>query len=623
MNSSAPAQGAAAEQRADIRNVAIIAHVDHGKTTLVDGMLHQAGAFGAHQDVDDRVMDSMDLEREKGITILAKNTAIRWGDYKINVVDTPGHADFGGEVERALTMVDGVLLLVDASEGPLPQTRFVLRKALESNLPVVLVINKIDRPDARVAQVVTAVEDLFLDVDADEHQIDFPIVYSIAREGQATLDLDTPGTDLAPLLQTIVDHVPAPTYEPDHPLQAWVTNLDASPYVGRLAICRIVNGEIRKGQSVAWCKTDGTIENAKITELYLTESHERVEADAAFAGDLVAVAGLPEITIGETLSATSDPRPLPVITVDEPSLSMTIGINTSPLAGKSGDKMTARQVKDRLDKELIGNVSLRVLDLDRPDAWEVQGRGELQLAVLVEMMRREGFELTVGKPQVVTREIDGTLHEPVEAVSIDIPEEYVGAVTQLIAPRKGLLQEMVNHGTGWVRLDYRVPARGLIGFRTDFLTETRGTGLLHHVFDGWIPWQGEIQARNKGSMVADRLGVTTSNAIMNLQDRGSFFVGVGADVYEGMIIGELPKPGDMDVNICKEKKHTNVRAAAADELVRLTPPKLLSLEQSLEFIGDDEAIEVTPDHVRLRKVELDATARLRTAKNLKKSREAQ
>jgi len=609
-------------QREDIRNVAIIAHVDHGKTTLVDGMLQQAGAFGAHQEVVERVMDSMDLEKEKGITILAKNTAIRWGDTKINVVDTPGHADFGGEVERALTMVDGVLLLVDASEGPLPQTRFVLRKALEADLPVVLVVNKIDRPDARIAEVVTEVEDLFLDVDAQEHQIDFPIVYTIAREGQATLDPNVPGTDLNPLLETILDRVPAPTYEVDHPLQAWVTNLDASPYVGRLAICRVMNGTIKKGQTVAWCKADGTTENAKVTELYVTESHERVDTAEASAGELIAVAGLPKVTIGETLGQTDDPRPLETITVDEPSLSMTIGINTSPLSGRSGTKLTARQLKDRLDAELVGNVSLRILDLDRPDAWEVQGRGELQLAVLVEIMRREGFELTVGKPQVVTREIDGTLHEPVEAVSIDIPEEHIGGVTQLLAPRKAEMKEMVNHGTGWVRLDYRVPARGLIGFRTDFLTETRGTGMLHHVFDGWVPWQGEIAARNKGSIIADRLGVSTSNAILNLSERGIFFIDVGDEVYEGMIIGETPKAADMDVNICKEKAHTNVRAVAADATVRMTPPKKMSLEQSLEFIGDDECIEVTPDVVRLRKVDLDATTRARTTKNLKKSREA-
>jgi GTP-binding protein len=622
VNSSDTTLPAGSAKRDDIRNVAIIAHVDHGKTTLVDGMLHQSGAFGAHQNVDERVMDSMDLEKEKGITILAKNTAIRWNGFKINVVDTPGHADFGGEVERALTMVDGVLLLVDASEGPLPQTRFVLRKALMRNLPVVLVINKIDRPDARVDEVVTEVEDLFLDVDADEHQIDFPIVYTIARDGKAGLSLDDMGDDLTMLLQTIVDHVPAPSYDPDAPLQAWVTNLDASAYVGRLAICRIMNGEIRKGQTVAWCKLDGTVASAKVTELFVTESHERQEAQSASAGELVAVAGLPEITIGETLGDPADPRALPIITVDEPSLSMTVGSNTSPLAGRSGSKMTARQVKDRLDKELIGNVSLRVLDLGRPDAWEVQGRGELQLAILIEQMRREGFELTVGKPQVVTREIDGKLHEPVEQVSIDIPEEFVGAVTQLIAPRKGIMNEMVNFSAGWVRLDYRMPARGLIGFRTDFLTETRGTGLLHHVFDGWVPWQGEIASRHKGSLVADRLGVTTSNAILNLQERGAFFVGVAEEVYEGMIIGETPKAGDMDVNICKEKAHTNVRAAAADQTIRLTPPKLMSLEQSLEFIGDDECIEVTPDKVRLRKVELDATARLRLTKNMKKSREA-
>lgn len=607
--------------REDIRNIAIIAHVDHGKTTLVDAMLHQSGAFQAHQDVDDRVMDSMDLEREKGITILAKNTAIRWQGTKINVVDTPGHADFGGEVERALTMVDGVVLLVDASEGPLPQTRFVLRKALRADLPVVLAINKIDRADARPDEVVSEVEDLFLDVDAEEHQIEFPIVYCIARDGKATLDLDEEPTDLDPLFETILETIPAPKYNPEYPLQAWVTNLDASNYVGRLAICRVMNGEITKGQNVAWCKADGTVENAKVTELLVTESHERTETETAKAGELIAVAGISEITIGETLSSVDDPRPMPVITVDKPSLSMTIGINTSPLAGKSGDKLTARQLKDRLDKELIGNVALRVLDLDRPDAWEVQGRGELQLAVLVEMMRREGFELTVGKPQVVTTEIDGTLHEPAENAVIDIPEEFVGAITQLVAPRKGQLNEMSNQGAGWVRLDYRIPARGLIGFRTDFLTETRGTGMLNHLFDGWIPWQGEILSRQRGSLVADRTGVATSNAILNLSDRGEFFVDVGDQVYEGMIVGSQPKSGDMDVNICREKKHSNVRASSADELVRLAPPKKMSLEQSLEFIDDDEAIEVTPDKIRMRKVNLDATVRHRITKNLKKSRE--
>ncbi|MGI9604173.1 MAG: translational GTPase TypA [Acidimicrobiales bacterium] len=606
--------------RDDIRNIAIIAHVDHGKTTLVDAMLQQAGAFGAHEEVVDRVMDSMDLEKEKGITILAKNTAIRWGDVKINVVDTPGHADFGGEVERALTMVDGVVLLVDASEGPLPQTRFVLRKALTLDLPVLLVINKIDRDDARISEVVTEVEDLFLDLDAEEHQIDFPILYCNARAGTATEDLAQPGDDLQPLFKTLLDHIPPPSHDPDHPLQAWVTNLDASPYVGRLAMCRVLHGTITKGQTVAWCRRDGTVENVKISDLYVTESLERVEAAEAGAGELIAVAGLPDVTIGETLADADDPRPQPVITVDEPSLSMTIGINTSPLAGRDGDKMTARQVKARLDAELVGNVSLRVLDLDRPDAWEVQGRGELQLAVLVEIMRREGFELTVGKPQVVTRTIDDTLHEPVEALTIDIPEEHVGGVTQLLAPRKARMIEMVNHGTGWVRLDYSVPARGLIGFRTDFMTETRGTGMLHHVFDGWEPWFGEIQTRRTGSLVADRLGATTSNAILNLQDRGIFFVDVGVDVYEGMVVGQNPRPGDMDINICKEKKHTNVRAASADQLVRLTPPTVLSLEQCLEFISDDECVEVTPNNLRLRKVELDATSRARTAKTLKNAR---
>jgi len=606
--------------RDDIRNIAIIAHVDHGKTTLVDAMLQQAGTFGAHEEVVDRVMDSMDLEKEKGITILAKNTAIRWGDVKINVVDTPGHADFGGEVERALTMVDGVVLLVDASEGPLPQTRFVLRKALTLDLPVLLIINKIDRDDARIEAVVTEVEDLFLDLDADEHQIDFPILFCNARAGTATEDLEQPGTDLEPLFRTLLDYIPPPSHDPEHPLQAWVTNLDASPYVGRLAMCRVLHGTIAKGQTVAWCRREGTVENVKISDLYVTEGLERVEAKEAGAGELIAVAGFPDVTIGETLADAADPRPQPVITVDEPSLSMTIGINTSPLAGRDGDKMTARQVKARLDSELVGNVSLRVLDLDRPDAWEVQGRGELQLAVLVEIMRREGFELTVGKPQVVTRLIDDTLHEPVEALTIDIPEEHVGAVTQLLAPRKARMVEMVNHGTGWVRLDYSVPARGLIGFRTDFMTETRGTGMLHHVFDGWEPWFGEIQTRRTGSLVADRLGTTTSNAILNLQDRGIFFVDVGTDVYEGMVVGQNPRPGDMDVNICKEKKHTNVRAAAADQLVRLTPPTILSLERCLEFIDDDECVEVTPNNLRLRKVELDATRRARTAKTLKNAR---
>ncbi len=603
-----------------IRNIAIVAHVDHGKTTLVDAMLWQSGAFRSNQDVAERVMDSMDLEKEKGITILAKNTAVRWGDLKINVVDTPGHADFGGEVERALTMVDGVLLLVDASEGPLPQTRFVLRKALRANLPVVLVVNKIDRPDARIAEVVTEVEDLFLDLDADESQISFPIVYCNAREGTATLDPDVPGTDLEPLIRTFIEHVPAPRYDPSHPLQAWVTNLDASPYVGRLALCRVMHGTISKNQTVAWCRADGSVRNVKITELFITENLDRVPAESAGPGEIIAVAGLPDVTIGETLADAADPRPLPVIEVETPSLSMTVGINTSPLAGRDGNKLTARLLKNRLDAELVGNVSLRVLPLDRPDAWEVQGRGELQLAVLVEIMRREGFELTVGKPQVVTREIDGTLHEPVDHLTVDIPEEHLGATTQLLAGRKGRMTEMINHGSGWVRLEYLVPARGLIGFRTEFMTETRGTGVMNHVLHGWEPWHGEIRARRTGSLVADRTGVSTSNAILNLQERGTFFIGVGEDVYEGMIVGEAARPGDMDINICREKKHTNVRAAAAEELVRLTPPRRLSLENALEFIADDECVEVTPDNLRVRKVELDAGRRARRVKSLKNAR---
>jgi GTP-binding protein len=597
-----------------LRNVAIIAHVDHGKTTLVDAMLWQSGAFRSNADVNERVMDSMDLEREKGITILAKATSVHYGGVKINIVDTPGHADFGGEVERALTMVDGVLLLVDASEGPLPQTRFVLRKALESKLPVVLIVNKVDRPDARIAEVVDETYELFLDLDADEHQIEFPIVYTNAKAGWASLDPAVPGADLKALFEVLVDHIPVPEAIVDAPLQAWVTNLDASPYVGRLAMCRMRAGTIRKGQQVAWCRADGTVERAKVGELYVTEALERVPVDEAGAGELIAVAGIPEITIGETLADLDDPRPLPVITVDEPSLSMTIGINTSPLAGREGSKLTARMVKARLDQELVGNVSLRVLPTDRPDAWEVQARGELQLAVLVEIMRREGFELTVGKPEVVTQTIDGKLHEPVDRVTIDIPEEHLGAVTQLLAVRKGRMEQMVNHGTGWVRLDYIVPARGLIGFRTEFLTDTRGTGLIHHVFEGYEPWMGELRTRSTGSIVADRTGSTTGYAIKELQDRVSFFVAPGVDVYEGMVVGENPRPGDMDVNVCREKKLTNMRASASDATVTLTPPRQLSLEQALEYIASDECVEVTPSVVRIRKVTLDATTRGRQAK---------
>jgi GTP-binding protein len=609
--------------RDDLRNVAIIAHVDHGKTTLVDAMLWQSGAFTQHQadegSVRDRVLDSMDLEREKGITILAKNTAVRYGGVTINIVDTPGHADFGGEVERGLEMVDGVLLLVDASEGPLPQTRFVLRKALQKHLPVVLVVNKVDRADARIADVVDETYELFLDLDADETQIDFPVVYASAKAGRASLERPKDGgmpdsPDLRPLFETLVATVPAPSYDDAAPLQAHVTNLDASPYLGRLALCRVHNGTMRKGQQVAWCRADGNIERVKLTELLGTDALERVPIDEAGPGEIVAIAGIPDITIGETIADPDDPRPLPVITVDEPSLSMTVGINTSPLAGGSGSKLTARLVKSRLDQELVGNVSIRVLPTERPDTWEVQGRGELQLAILVEIMRREGFELTVGKPQVVTRTIDGRLHEPMERLTVDIPEDYLGVVTQLMALRKGRMEQMVNHGTGWIRLEYVVPARGLIGFRTEFLTETRGTGLLHHVFDRYEPWHGELRTRPTGSLIADRRGAVTSYALFNLQARGTMFVGPGTEVYEGMIVGENARADDMDVNPTKEKKLTNMRSSTGDELVRLIPHRQLSLEQALEFCREDECVEVTPATVRLRKVELDAATRARASK---------
>ena len=605
-------------RRDDLRNVAIVAHVDHGKTTLVDALLWQAGSFRENQDVAERVMDSLDLEREKGITILAKNTAVRIGGTKLNIVDTPGHADFGGEVERGLTMVDGVLLLVDASEGPLPQTRFVLRKALEAGLPVVLVVNKVDRQDARPREVVDEVYELFLDLDADETQIEFPIVYCNARAGRAGLAPDELAPDLGPLVETLLDTVPAPAYDPAHPLQALVTNLDASPYVGRLALCRIYHGTLRRGAQIAWCRADGTIENARISELYLTEALDRVPAEEAGPGEIVAIAGLGEVTIGETIADPDDPRPLPVSTVDEPSLSITIGINTSPLAGTEGDRLTASMVKQRLDQELVGNVSLRVEPTARPDAWEVQGRGELQLAVLVEMMRREGFELTVGKPEVLTREIDSRTHEPVERVAIDVPEDYIGVVTQLLALRKGRMREMVNHGTGWARIDYLVPARGLIGFRTEFLTETRGTGILHHVFEGWEPWHGELRARPTGALVSDRRGPATAFAILNLQERGSLFISPGVELYEGMIVGENARVDDLDVNATKEKKLTNMRAASSDETVRLIPPRPLSLEQALELIRDDECVEVTPKSIRLRKVELSATKRHSAASRRKR-----
>src|SRR5881398_1682981 len=586
-------------------------------------MLWQSGAFTEHQaeegSVRERVMDSMDLEREKGITILAKNTAVRFQDTTINIIDTPGHADFGGEVERGLEMVDGVLLLVDASEGPLPQTRFVLRKALEKRLPVMLVVNKVDRPDARIGEVVDETYELFLDLDADEHQIEFPIVYASARAGRASLERPKDGSmpdsdNLLPLFETLLTTVPAPSYDADAPLQAHVTNLDASPYLGRLALCRVHNGEMRKGQQVAWCRTDGTIERVKLTELLGTDALERVPIDEAGPGDIVAIAGIPEITIGETIADPEDPRPLPVITVDEPSLSMTIGINTSPLAGESGKKLTARLVKSRLDQELVGNVSIRVLPTERPDTWEVQGRGELQLAILVEIMRREGFELTVGKPQVVTRVVDGKVHEPMERLTVDIPEDYLGVVTQLMALRKGRMEQMVNHGTGWIRMEYLVPARGLIGFRTEFLTDTRGTGLLHHVFDRYEPWHGALRTRPTGSLVSDRKGVTNTFALMNLQERGQMLVGPGVEVYEGMIVGENARSDEMDVNPTREKKLSNVRQSTAEELVRLIPKTQLSLEQALEFLREDECVEVTPKNVRLRKVLLSQQERVRAGR---------
>jgi GTP-binding protein len=625
--------------REDIRNIAIVAHVDHGKTTLVDAMLWQSGAFREGLQVEDRVLDSMDLEREKGITILAKNTAISYAGVKLNIVDTPGHADFGGEVERGLTMVDGVLLLVDASEGPLPQTRFVLRKALEARLPVILVINKIDRPDARVGEVVDEVYELFLDLDADESQIEFPIVYCNAKAGQASLDPSSPGSDLQPLLDLLISEIPAPEYDPGHPFQAHVTNLDASPYVGRIAICRVRHGSVARGDTVAWCRAVGSVERVKITELYVTQALERVPAERASAGEIISVAGIPAITIGETLADADDPRPLPVITVDEPSLSVTIGINDSPLSGQDGDKLTAGQLKQRLDRELVGNVSLRVLPTDRPDVWEVQGRGELALAVLVELMRREGYELTVGKPQVVTRELNGTVHEPVERMSIDAPEEYVGVITQLLALRKGRLEQMVNHApglgrsasgpatagrawshpAGWVRMEYLVPARGLIGFRTEFLTETRGTGIIHHVFDGWEPWHGDLRTRPTGSLVADRRGTVAAFALFNLQERGTLFVEPGDQVYEGMIVGENARAEDLDVNAVKEKHLTNMRSSTSDVLVRLVPKRELSLDQALEFLRVDECVEVTPRAVRLRKVELDKNARVKLARAAKAS----
>ncbi len=627
--------------RSDLRNVAIVAHVDHGKTTLVDAMLWQGGAFSEHANPDERAMDSGDLEREKGITILAKNTAIRYtgaaaipGGVTINVIDTPGHADFGGEVERGLSMVDGVVLLVDASEGPLPQTRFVLRKALAAHLPVIIVVNKVDRSDSRITEVVEETHDLLLGLASDLHDevpdldvdalLEVPVVYASAKAGIASLTQPADGTlpdgdNLEPLFHTIMERIPAPEYDETFPLQAHVTNLDASPFLGRLALLRVYNGTIRKGQQVAWARADGSIKQVKITELLETKGLDRVPTEEAGPGDIVAVAGIEEITIGETLTDIDDPRPLPLITVDDPAISVTIGINTSPLAGRvKGAKVTARQVKDRLDRELIGNVSIRVLPTERPDAWEVQGRGELALAILVEQMRREGFELTVGKPQVVTRVVDGKVHEPMEHMTIDVPEEHLGAVTQLLAARRGRMETMSNHGTGWVRMEFIVPARGLIGFRSTFLTETRGTGIASSISHGYEPWAGNIDYRQSGSLVADRAGVVTPNALMDLAARGTFFVGPTEDVYEGMVIGENNRAEDMDVNITKEKKLNNIRSSTGDELERLTPPRRLTLEESLEFAGDDECVEVTPEKVRIRKVILDQTERARAASRAKK-----
>ena len=616
--------------RHDLRNVAIVAHVDHGKTTLVDAMLRQQGSYDEHHQLAERAMDSGDLEREKGITILAKNTAVRYngpgapdGGVTINIIDTPGHADFGGEVERGLSMVDAVVLLVDASEGPLPQTRFVLRKALTAKMPVILVVNKVDRPDARISEVVDETYELFLDLldDSAHHSaLDFPVVFASAKAGRASLEQPKDGgmpdsENLVPLFQTIMEAVPAPEYTEGAPLQAHVTNLDASPFLGRLALVRVKEGTLSKGQQAAWCKRDGTVERVKITELLVTEALERKPGESAGPGDIVAIAGIPEITIGETLADPDDPQPLPLITVDEPAISMTIGINTSPLAGREkGAKVTARLVKDRLDAELVGNVSIRVLPTNRPDAWEVQGRGELALAILVEQMRREGYELTVGKPQVVTREIDGTLHEPVERLTIDAPEEYLGTITQLLAVRRGRMEQMVNHGTGWVRMEFLVPARGLIGFRTEFLTDTRGTGIAHHVFEGYEPWAGDISTRPSGSLVADRAGAATAYAMTNLQERGILFVEPTTEVYEGMIVGENSRDDDMDVNITKEKKQTNVRSSTADNFEKLIPPRRLSLEQCLEFCREDECVEITPSYVRIRKVILDAGERAKSSR---------
>src|SRR5690554_105087 len=627
--------------RNDLRNVAIVAHVDHGKTTLVDAMLRQTNSFSAHEHLEERAMDSNDLEREKGITILAKNTAVSYngihaGDspITINVIDTPGHADFGGEVERGLSMVDGVVLLVDSSEGPMPQTRFVLRKALEAKLPVILLVNKTDRPDARIEEVVGEAQDLLLGLAGDladdvpdldlDMILDVPVVYASGRNGASSLNRPENGKlpdndNLEPLFEAILKHIPAPRYDDEHPLQAHVTNLDASPFLGRLALLRVFNGTIKKGQTVAWVKHDGTVSNVRVTELLITRALDRYPTDSAGPGDIVAVAGFEDITIGETLADPDDVRPLPTIKVDDPAISMTIGTNTSPLIGKvKGHKLTARMVKDRLDRELVGNVSLKLVDIGKPDAWEVQGRGELALAILVEQMRREGFELTVGKPQVVVKQVDGKVHEPYEHLTIDAPEEYLGAITQLLAARKGRMEGMSNHGTGWVRMDFIVPSRGLIGFRTEFMTITRGSGIANAVSHGYDQWAGEIITRTNGSIVADRAGAATPFAMVALQERMSFFVEPTQEVYEGMVVGENSRADDMDVNITKEKQLTNMRQSTSDTFERMTPSRRLTLEECLEFAREDECVEVTPEFIRIRKVELDANARARKTSRLKK-----
>jgi len=591
------------------RNVAIIAHVDHGKTTLVDAMLHQSGAFRANERVAERAMDSNELERERGITILAKNTAVHYHDLLINIVDTPGHADFGGEVERTLSMVDGVVLLVDASEGPLPQTRFVLGKAFARGLPPIVVINKIDRPDARSVEVLNEIFDLFIDLDASEAQLDFPVVYTNGRVGTATLDLDKPGEDLRPLFDAIVQHVPPPMGSLDAPLQLLVANLDSSDYLGRIAIGRIFNGRVKIGDEIAICTPASEVRKAKVTKLYSFDGLKRIDIDSAAAGDIVCLAGISDITIGETVTEFERQMPVQMIAVDEPTVSMIFGVNTSPMAGREGQYVTSRQVRDRLERELIGNVSIRLENTDSPETVKVVGRGELQLSILIEMMRREGFELQVSRPEIVTKEVNGQRVEPVEDLVIDVQEDYQGVVIAMAGGRKGTMTKMVNHGSGRVRMEFRIPARGLIGFRSQFLTDTRGTGIMNHLFAGWEPWHGAIPARAAGALVADRTGVATAYALSNLQERGEIFIEAATTVFEGMIIGENARPSDMDVNVTKEKKQTNMRASSADEAIRLIPPRILGLEQAIEFINDDELVEITPKSIRLRKRILAANQR--------------